>query len=129
MANRLSVLAAAWLLAILHPVVTLTILFGWMFDILFYIYGSVLFLTLLSWMWYGSCVLSEWEFVLRKKLEPELPEYEHAYIHYHLRKVFNRPPSKLFIRRIGTIFISLSLLLWINNLMTELGWYTITVWH
>lgn len=114
--SRSAVLVFAWFLAILHPVVSSILLFGWLCPRLFYVYGLLLVCTLLSWLVLGFCVLTRLEFLCRRQLDPKLPDYTEGYLHYHVRKVVQNPPSQKFIRRLGLLFLSASLGVWISNL-------------
>jgi Fe2+ transport system protein B len=108
-------LALAWFLAVLHPIVTLIILFGWHIPEITYIYILMLVLTACSWLLTGGCILSKLEYEARKNLDPQLEEYDHSYIHFHLRKWLGKAPSINFIRNAGYVFIPTSIVVWIVN--------------
>lgn len=111
--ERITLQLLAWFLAIAHPIITLTILFGWLIPEISYWYIAVLTGTALSWILAGHCVLSVWEFRIRKKLDPDLEEYEHLYIHYHMRKWVGYAPPVSFIKTVGYVFIGVSIFVWI----------------
>ena len=60
------------LIFLLHIVVVFVILFGWHFPSLYLLYLICLSVTLLSEIALGYCILTKWEFALRKKLVPDL---------------------------------------------------------
>lgn len=117
---RLIYWIGASFLAVVHPVVTLVILLGWAHEDLFCLHGFFVFLTVLSWVFYGHCVLSDWEYKLRKKLDSDIELYEYGYLHYHLRKLTPIAPDKKFIKRIGMPFLVCLLIVWCFNLYLKL---------
>jgi hypothetical protein len=110
--DRFIKLVLAWFLAALHLIVTLIIFFGWSISSISYIYISVLVGTALSWLLTGGCILSKFEYEVRRNLDPQLEEYDHSYIHFHLRKWLGKAPSINFIRNAGYVFISTSIVVW-----------------
>ncbi|MFT5832304.1 MAG: hypothetical protein ACI9SY_000690 [Candidatus Paceibacteria bacterium] len=110
--DRFIKLALAWFLAVLHPMVTLIILFGWLIPKITHVYILMLVLTALSWVLTGGCILSKLEYEVRRNLDPQLEEYDHSYIHFHLRKWLGKAPSINFIRNAGYVFISTSIIVW-----------------
>lgn len=94
---------------ILHFCVVVIVLFGWAVPAIWPLYMSVLVLTLLSEVIWDYCLLSKWEFDLRKKLDPKL-DYEYAYASYYTYKLTQGRLSRNFLNRFGRVFITASLI-------------------
>ena len=93
---------------ILHLFVVIVVLFGWLVPSIWYLYISVLVLTLLSEIFWSYCLLSKWEFNLRKKIIPSL-DYEYVYASYYMYKLTQGWLSRDFLNRWGMVFTVLSL--------------------
>ena len=59
----------------LHFLVVVAILFGWLVPWLWPAYIAVLAGTLVSTLAFGHCVLSDWEYRLRRRADPRV-EYD-----------------------------------------------------
>lgn len=99
---------SADIIFVIHAFVFLTILFGWAFPSIWYIYISLLVVTLLSDLIFGFCPISKWEFLLRKKIDPKL-SYNYQWTSYYTRKITDENISPVFFSRIAVVFIVLSL--------------------
>ncbi|MBI5470388.1 hypothetical protein HY968_03690 [Candidatus Kaiserbacteria bacterium] len=86
------------------------VLFGWLFQSLWYVYIAVLLGTLFSELFFSYCLLSKWEFVLRKKIDPFL-DYEYEFASYYTYRITRGHLSGPFLHTAGTIFVSLSLVI------------------
>ena len=70
---------------LLHAAFALTILVGWAIPGVVYVYLPVLIISLVLERLLGYCVLTKWEFTIRKRLYPAA-HYEHSFlIHYGSR--------------------------------------------
>ncbi len=96
------------LLFFLHGVVLFVILFGWAFASIWLLYVVTLVHTLLSLLVFGYCILSKWEFDLRKKLNPAL-HYDYSFVTFYTYKFTEKHISKSFVKNVGFIFLTLSL--------------------
>ena len=97
------------LLAIIHTILVFVILFGWFIPDLFFIQGLLLYATFLSWVFFGKCVLTVWEY----KLRDTNINYEYSYIQYYARNLLRKPPSLKFIKIAGLTYLSLALIFWL----------------
>lgn len=101
---------------IVHFILVLVVTFGWLFDSLFYAFATFLLLTVLSELIFGACILSIWEFGLRKKINPS-KQYDTSCIMHYGRGLFGLKPRvrdtspKTFFKRNSFQFILLLLLL------------------
>ena len=72
-------------LFLIHTAFAILVLVGWAIPSVSYIYFPVLIASLVSELALGHCVLTRWEFDIRKRLYPTL-HYEHSFlIHYGSR--------------------------------------------
>lgn len=96
---------AIWLI---HFLVVVLVLFGWLVPSLWYVYMAVLAGALLSELLLNYCFLSKWEFDLRKKINPGL-DYDYSYTSYYTYKLTRQHLSTRFLARAGIVFTSFSL--------------------
>ncbi len=95
---------------LIHLSIVLIVLFGWIFPEIWPLYVSVLILTLLSEILWSYCILSKWEFDLRKKIDSSL-DYEYTYASYYTYKLTHGRLSRDFLGQIGRVFITSSLII------------------
>lgn len=103
---------------VIHSITLLIILFGWTIPSIWYVYIGVLVLTLLSELSFGYCILSKWEFDLRKKIDPSL-NYNYHWSTFYTYKFTEGRISEKFFDYATRIFlvISLSLNLYLHFLV------------
>jgi hypothetical protein len=92
----------------IHFLVVALVLFGWLVPSLWYLYMAVTAGVLVSELLWSYCILSKWEFDLRKKVSPEL-DYEYAYASYYTYRLTRGHLSPRFLARAGIVFTVLSL--------------------
>jgi hypothetical protein len=98
---------------ILHIVVALFLLLGWMWRDIQPFYLGLLVAWPLSWIFLGYCPLTKWELLLRKKFDPAInPNTEK--IQYMCKKYFNTdvPSRFVYVGGITVFFILLGLSVW-----------------
>jgi Protein of Unknown function (DUF2784) len=95
---------------IIHFCVVMIALFGWLVPQIFYLYLLILLCVLLSNIFLHYCILSKWEYELRRKINPDL-EYEFSYSSYYTYRITNGYLSKDFLRYTGLWFPALSLVI------------------
>lgn len=93
---------------LIHFGVVCIALFGWLLPQIWFLYLAVLVGTLISTSTLGYCVLSKWEFDLRKKLNPTLV-YDYMYSSYYTYRLTGGYISNAFLARGGVVFAALSL--------------------
>ncbi len=96
---------------LVHFAVVCIALFGWLVPSFWVIYLGVLIGTLISTLTLGYCILSKWEFDLRKKLNPALT-YNFSYASYYTYRLTQGHLSSRFLARTGVIFCAASLLIY-----------------
>jgi hypothetical protein len=94
----------------IHLMIVIIVVFGGFFPKIFYVYVGILIVTLLSEIIWKYCILSKWEFDLRKKINPKI-NYEYEYASYYTYKLTHGKLSKYFLGQIGIYFVSISLVL------------------
>ena len=103
-----------WLLAdfifVIHIAVVYIILFGWYHERYHTVYLFTLITTLLSEVILGYCILTKWEFDLRKKVKPELA-YDSNFMSYYVHKFFKLNLPKQYIKYPALVFLIVSILL------------------
>ena|SRR3989344_7313193 len=98
-----------------HITLVFVILFGWVFQSISKIYLTALIATLASELSLGYCILTKWEFNLRKKLEPDL-NYDYSFLSYYGYKILgNKIPEKV-VKYAALIFLTGSLIMYVWNL-------------
>lgn len=93
---------------ILHLLVVVIALFGWTIPGIWLLYILVLASTLVSELVLSYCILSKWEFDLRKKVDPAL-KYDFSYTSYYTYRLTQGRLSPSFLRYVGIGFTSASL--------------------
>jgi hypothetical protein len=101
---------SANLIFLLHFFIVIVAVFGWLVPSIWWFYMSVLVLTLLSDIVFGYCILSKWEFDLRKKLDPNT-NYNFTWTTFYTYKLTNHRISDPFYKRAAIIAISAVILI------------------
>jgi hypothetical protein len=91
-----------------HCLIVFVIIFGWAFSELDIIYPIVLVATLILEIIFGYCILTEIEFRLRKKVEPNL-DYDYSFLTYYMYKIYNMKISRRILDAIYKSFLVVSL--------------------
>lgn len=102
--KRASYLALANVLFLIHCVLVIILLFGWLVEALYYVYIASLFSTLLSHIIFGYCLLTKWEFTLRRRLHPGL-YYDSTFIGYYCHRYIQRETSTKFLKYASRVFL------------------------
>lgn len=87
-----------------HFVLGLFLISGWHFASLHWLYISALALTLVSEVILGYCILSKWEFDLRKREDSNL-DYDPAYLSYYTYKFLKLNIPRPYIKYTAIIFL------------------------
>lgn len=69
-----------------HLALVFIILFGWQFPKIKFLYLVSLLATLFSELFFGYCILTKWEFDLRRKADPAL-DYDYSFLSYYGHKM------------------------------------------
>jgi hypothetical protein len=93
---------------ILHLILVLLVIFGWAIPTMLTIYMAALVATLASDIVFGYCILSKWEFNLRKKLNPLL-DYNYTWTTFYTYKLTNHRISDNFYKLAAIIALVLSI--------------------
>ena len=101
---------AADFVFLVHFLVVVIIMFGWLFPSFWYIYMAALVATLCSEIFLSYCILSKWEFQLRKKDDPRI-DYDYEFASFYTYRITRGLISGKFLRFAGTIFVTLSIAL------------------
>lgn len=97
-------------ICLIHLFVVSIALFGWLIPKLQPFYIATLIITLLSDLAFGYCILSKWEFDIRKKIDQSI-NYDFAWTTYYTRKFTKKNISNSFYKKSSLIFIIFSLLI------------------
>lgn len=106
--------AIADIVFITHLLLVVLVAIGWIFPTLFYFSLTTMFLTVLSELIFGYCVLSKWEFGIRRKLNPT-KEYDTSCIMHYGRALFDLKPRvqdstpRSFFKKNSFLFMLLAL--------------------
>lgn len=93
---------------VLHLLLILLAVFGWIAPSLWWIYMGALFATLISDLTFGYCILSKWEFDLRKKLDPTT-DYNYTWTTYYTYKFTNQRISDRFYKKAAVTALALAI--------------------
>ena len=88
--------------------VLLVVFFGWYIPALWPWYVAALVATLVSDLLFGYCILSKWEFDLRRKVNPDT-DYDFAWATYYTYKITNKRISNVLYWRLSIFFLTASL--------------------
>lgn len=105
---RLVTRIAADCIFLIHCLAVAIIGFGWAIPNIWYLYMSILVVTVISEVALGYCFLSKWEFDLRKKIYPQL-SYESGFSSYYTYRLTHQRLSKRFIANAALFFLLASL--------------------
>ena len=108
--TRIAYRALADLIFYFHLMLVLLVLFGWALPKLWLLYMFVLEMTLLSDIFFGYCILSKWEFYLRKKID-ETVAYSYTWTTYYTYKYTQHTISEKFFERASLIFLLVSIVI------------------
>jgi hypothetical protein len=109
--KRFFYLTLANFLVFLHIPVLFILLFGWRLEHPSWVYPLVLMGTLGTQIVTNSCILTKWEFTLRKKLDPTL-SYDASFLSFYAYKYSNIRISSSLLRILSYLFLSISLLIY-----------------
>jgi hypothetical protein len=93
---------------ILHCVVGVIIFLGWLWPSIWPLYVAILLIVFFQNWILGYCILSRWEFSLRRMINPKL-RYKYNFTTYYTYKLTRQPLSTRFVQIMGTVFIASSL--------------------
>ncbi|MBP6884720.1 MAG: DUF2784 family protein [Candidatus Pacebacteria bacterium] len=96
------------ILFVFHAVLFVLILAGFLFPALWYPYMAVLVLALASDILFGYCLLSKWEFELRRKWNPNI-DYNYTFASFYTYRLTNNKMSDVFYRRAALVFLAFSI--------------------
>ena len=101
------------LVFLVHWPICYILLFGWTFRGAWsFLYLVTLVVTLSTQLVFRCCLLTKWEFDLRKKLDPSL-EYDHGFISWYAYKYVKIRIPSIVLDYISVIFLSLSLVIFL----------------
>ncbi len=92
----------------IHCIVLAIVLFGWLVPKLWPFYMATLLGTLVFELALGYCVLSKWEFALRKKIDPQT-DYDYSFSSFYTHKLTQNHLSMKFFQVAATFFLVASL--------------------
>jgi len=97
------------LIFVTHLIIVLIVLFGWIWSSIWLLYAIVLIVTILSDFIFGYCIISKWEFNLRKKVNPAV-DYDYTWSSFYTYKFTQNKLSKPFINISAKVFLIASLI-------------------
>jgi uncharacterized protein DUF2784 len=106
--KKISLTILANFIFLFHCAILLVVFFGWLVPALWPVYIAVLIVTLGLDIVLGYCILSKWEFQIRKKLNPHL-NYDYSFSSFYTYKLTRKRIPERFVETVGVIFIVFSL--------------------
>jgi len=95
-------------LFVVHVVFLVLVIVGFLFPKLWYAYMTALVLTFVSDILFSHCLMSKWEFDLRKKYDPSV-DYNYTFASYYTYKLTNHKMSDKFYRMAAIVFLGLAI--------------------
>ncbi len=86
------------------------VLIGYLFPAIWYFYMATLCLAFASDIIFDCCLLSKWEFDLRKKWDPSV-DYNYSFASFYTYKITNGRIRDSFYRWVAVIFLGFSILI------------------
>ena len=112
---------------VIHTMFVVVVLVGWAIPGVFSVYVPVLISSLISELMLGYCVLTKWEFGIRRKIYPDM-HFEYSFIMHYTRKFLNlkKPDgsTKKSIKFGGYGFVLILILFFSLSLVFNLFIYT-----
>ena len=103
-----------------HTVLMIILLFGWLLPVpYYYVYLTVLALTLVTQLLFRYCLLTAWEFYFRRTLDPSVGESPY-YLTYYSHKMFHGAVTDTFVDRISLVFMGVSVAFAVVRLLYNL---------
>lgn len=93
---------------VVHVIVFVYGLFGWLIDHSIWIYVSTLLGMLVLDIYFGYCILSKWEFDLRKKVNPDV-DYPYHFSSYYTDRLLGKQLSPTFFTKAIYTFLVFSI--------------------
>lgn len=90
-----------------HGFIVAVILFGWAVRPMRPLYIATLLLTGASYLVFGNCLLSKWEFDLRKQVNPSI-SYDATWLGYYAPGILRKLPNA-FWYWVSTAFVVISI--------------------
>lgn len=95
-------------ICLFHLALVLVAIFGFLFPSIWHLYMGVLVATLISDIMYGYCILSKWEFDLRRKLNPA-EDYDFAFATYYTYKITNHRIDNTLYKNLAITYLVLAI--------------------
>ena len=96
---------AADAIFLVHAMIFVTVLFGWAVPDIRFLYMLLLVAVLLSDLFLGYCILSKWEFNLRKKFNPSI-NYNYSWTSYYTFRLYEKTQlPDAFWKRASAFFL------------------------
>lgn len=102
----------------IHLIVVLIVVFGWLLPSIRWVYISLVAISLISELYLGYCILSKWEFDLRKQLHPDI-DYTYEFTTYYTRHITEGHIRPVFYQVCATVFLFASLVVAITDRVLE----------
>lgn len=93
---------------LLHAALFPLIALGWLVPSIWYFYMTLLAVTLLSDVYFGYCILSKWEFDLRKSVDSQI-DYNYTWSGYYVHFFTQKYLDDIFWKRVSVLFLVSSL--------------------
>jgi hypothetical protein len=89
---------------LVHAALFPIVLFGWLLPSMWYIYMGIMAVTLFSALTFGYCLLSKWEFDVRRHIDPTI-DYDYAWTAYYVHRFTQKHLSEIFWIRASVVFL------------------------
>ena len=109
--KKLIIKILANFILIVHAVFVFIILFGWSFTSFSLIYILTLLIAFFTQLFMGYCVLTRWEFYLRKKLDQTL-DYDSSFLSWYMYKYSNIHIPTRGIKYVSLAFLFISIVIY-----------------
>lgn len=95
---------------LIHTLIFIIVFFGGLFPHYQNFYLFMLIITLVSDLLFGYCLVSEWEYYFRKKIDPKI-NYDFSWTIHYLHKITNKHISPIFYKYLTFLFLTISIII------------------
>lgn len=99
---------SADMICLVHAAIFLVAVFGWLVPSVWSVYLVVLVITLASDLIFGYCIVSKWEFLIRKKIDPTI-NYDYTWTTYYIRRITGKIINNNLFEKVAVVYIALSI--------------------
>jgi hypothetical protein len=94
-------------ICLLHLVIFLVAVFGWLVPSMWQVYLATIIVTVISDLIFGYCIISKWEFEIRKLIDPAI-DYDYTWTTYYIRRITGRILNNNLFEKVAVVYLGFS---------------------